>query len=107
MKKEGHRATRRDVIVGFGRPIENGKDSVYGIGKSFRRVTVAEKDIGTGVIEIEGGEAELWSRELWFRMWTTSGFTLADLVVRPPDILFEILKTYSSSPSFLRSSSFE
>ena len=95
------------MIVGFGWPIESGKDGVYGIGKSFGRVAVAEEDIGTGVIEIEGIEAELWSWEFWFRMWTTSRFAVADLVVRPPDRLLEILKTYCSSPSFLRFSSFE
>lgn len=107
MKKEGHGAARRDMIVGFGWPIESGKDGIYGIGKSFGRVPVAEEDVGTGVIEIEGSEAELWSWEIRFRMWTTSRFAVADLVVRPADRSLEIVETYSSSPSFLRSSSFE
>ena len=106
MKKEGHRAARRDMIVGFCWPIESGEDGVYGIGKSFGRVPVAEKDIGAGVVEIEGSETELWSWEIWFRIWTTNRFTVADLVVRSPDRLLEIVKTYSASPSFLRSSSF-
>lgn len=93
------------MIVGFGWPVESGKDSVYSFRQRFRRILVAEKDIGAGVIKIEGSKAKLWSWEMWFRMWTTSRFTVADLLVRVPDRLLEILKTYFPSLSFLRSSS--
>ena len=107
MKKEGHGAARRDMIVGFGWRIESGQDGIYSFGEGFDRVPVAEKDIGTGVNKIEGSEAELGSRETRFRMWTTSRFTVADLVVRAPDRSVEILNTYSSLPPFLRSSLFK
>lgn len=71
MEKEGHGAARRDVIVGFGWPVESGKDGVYSFGQSFGRVVIAEKDIGAGVIKVEGCEAELWSWEIRFGMRTT------------------------------------
>ena len=73
------------MIVGFGRLIENRKDGVYGFGKSFGRVHISEKDIGAGVIEVEGREAKLWSWETWFWMWKISQLTVADLVVRATD----------------------
>ena len=38
MEKEGHGSARRDMIIGFGGVVENGKDSVYGSGKGFGRV---------------------------------------------------------------------
>lgn len=59
-------------MIGFGGLIEKGEDDVYGFGKGFGRVRIAEKDIGAGVIEIEGREAKLRSRETWLRMWTSN-----------------------------------
>lgn len=77
MEKEGHGAARRDMIVGFGGLIENGKDGVYGCRKSLGRVYIAEEDIGAGVIKIKGREAKLWSWETGFRMWTITRFIVA------------------------------
>lgn len=96
------------MIIGFGGLVENGKDAIYGFGKSFGRVCIAEKDIGARVIEIEGRQAKLWSWETWFWMWTTSQIIVADLIVRAPDGIVKTLgATYSSYPSFPRSSSLE
>lgn len=53
MEKEGHGAAGRDMIVGFGRLIESGKDGVYGFGKSLGRICVTEKNIGARMIKIE------------------------------------------------------
>lgn len=85
MEKEGHGAARRDMIVGFGGLIENGKDGVYGCRKSLGRVYIAEEDIGAGVIKIKGREAKLWSWETGFRMWTITRFIVADSIVRALD----------------------
>lgn len=85
MKKESHGAARRDMIVGCDRLIENGKDSVYGSGKSSGRIRIAEKDIGSRVIEIESREAKLWGWDTWFGMWTTCRFPAGNLVGRNPD----------------------
>lgn len=85
MEKEGYGAARRDVFICFCGLIENGQDGVYGFGKSFERVRGAEKDIGAGVIKIEGREAKLWSWEPWFWMGTTIQFGVADPVVRVLD----------------------
>ena len=106
MKKESHGAARRDTIVVFGGQVENGLDGVYGLGKSFERVRITEKDIGPRVIEIEGREAKLWGWETWFRMWTASRFPVADLAVRASDRgLKNPGSAYSFPSSFLRSSS--
>lgn len=85
METEGHGAARRDMIVGFGGLIENGKDGVDCLRKSFGRIRIAEKDIGARVIKVKGREAELWDWKGWFWMWTTSHFPVVDLVVRARD----------------------
>ena len=89
MEKESHGAARRDMIIGFGRLIENGEDGVYGFGKCFDRIGIIKKDIGARVIEIEGRKAKLWSWEIWFGMWTTGRSTVARLYVRAPSKAFE------------------
>lgn len=45
MEEESHRTAGRDVIIGFGGLIEDGKDGVYSFGEMLGRVCVAEKDI--------------------------------------------------------------
>lgn len=85
MKIESHGAAGRDMIVGCDRLIENGKDCVYGSGKSSGRIRITEKDIGSRMVEIESGEAKLWGWNAWFGMWTTSGFPAGDLISRNPD----------------------
>ena len=70
MEKEGYRATRRYMIVGFGGPIENGQYGVYSFRKSFGRVRVAEKDIGASVIQVERREAKFWRWKFWYWMGT-------------------------------------
>ena len=65
MEKEGHGAAYRNMTISFSGLVEDGKDGVYGFGKSFRRVGIVEKHTGTGVIEIEGREAKLWGWKAW------------------------------------------
>ena len=85
MKKEGHGAARRNMIIGFGGLVENGKHRVYGLGKSFGRIRVIEENIGPRVIKIKTRETELRSWETWFGMWTTIQTPVGGLVDRAPD----------------------
>lgn len=105
MKKESHGAARRDMILACDRLIENGKDDVYGSGKSSGRIRITEEDIGPRMIEIESREAKLWDWGTWFGMWTTSRFPAGDLVGRDPDGGLNLWSAYSFPSFWLCSSS--
>ena len=93
------------MIIGFCGLVENGKDGVYGLGQSLGRIRVIEEGIGPRVIEIEAGEAKLWSWETWLGMWTTIRFPIGGLVGTAPNEGSELLwSAYSSPLSFLCSS---
>ena len=100
MEKESHGAASRDMIVAFGRLIEDGEDGIYGFGKRFDRIGIIKEDIGARVIEIEGRKTKFWSWEIWFGMWTIGGTAVANLCVRASGRALETRSTYLSFLSF-------